>query len=68
MAKPFTIRVNSISAQPLSVEETAEKYGVSAGELKRVRSFLRRDTSFGGKAVVVSRNHATPARKSRGHK
>jgi len=70
MAKPFTIRINSIAPQPLSVRETAHKYGVSTHELERVRLFVKRDAASGrivtGKAIS-SRNHRSP-RKTRGHK
>jgi len=40
MAKPFRIHVNSIAAEPLSVQETVRKYRVSPSELKKVKSFV----------------------------
>ncbi len=70
MPKPFTIRINSISPQPLSVRETAQKYGVSTHELERVRLFVKRHASSGrvitGK-LIPSKSHRS-SRKSRGHK
>lgn len=40
MARPFRIHVNSIAAEPLSVQETVRKYRVSPSELKKVKSFV----------------------------
>jgi len=55
MAKPFRIHMNSIADEPLSVQETARKYGVSSSELKKVTSFIKsRVTSNGRK---TSRGH-----------
>jgi hypothetical protein len=72
MAKPFTIRVNSISAQPLSTEETAEKYGLPSHELRRLKSFvIRRDVSSGRltrATSVTGQNNVISGRKSRGHR
>ena len=70
MAKPFTIHVNSISTEPLSIEETAEKYGLPPHELRRVKSFvIKRDMSSGRfSAKSGARNRVVSGRKSRGHR
>jgi hypothetical protein len=70
MAKPFTIHVNSISAEPLSIEETAEKYGLPPHELRRVKSFvIKREISSGRFSTKSgARNRVGSGRKSRGHR
>ena len=71
MAKPFTIHVNSISTEPLSIEETAEKYGLPPHELRRVKSFfIKREISSGRFTGAKSgaRNRVGSGRKSRGHR
>ena len=72
MAKPFTIHVNSIATQPLSIEETAEKYGLTPHELRRVKAFvIKRETSSGrltGEKSTARQNKAVSGRKSRGHR
>jgi hypothetical protein len=75
MAKPFRIHVNSIAAEPLSVQETARKYRVSPSELKKVKSFVSKwrssaleaaDTTSG--AVRKSKVTLNGRKASRGHK
>jgi hypothetical protein len=70
MAKPFTIHVNSIST-PLSIEETAEKYGLPPHELRRVKSFvIKREISSGRftSSRSAARQNTVSGRKSRGHR
>jgi len=71
MAKPFTIHVKSISAQPLSIEETAEKYGLPPHELRRVKSFVIKREVASGRLTSeksVARQDKVSGRKSRGHR
>ena len=72
MAKPFTIRVNSISPEPLSIDETAEKYGLPSHELRRLKSFvIKREPTSGPLPVgkpVTRRKRVTSRRKSPGHR
>jgi hypothetical protein len=69
MAKPFTIHVNSI-ATPLSIEETAEKYGLTPQELRRVKAFVikRESGRLTSEKSAARQDKAVPGRKSRGHR
>ena len=69
MAKPFTIHVNSI-ATPLSIEETAEKYGLTPQELRRVKAFVikRESGRFTSEKSAARQDKAVSGRKSRGHR
>ncbi len=72
MAKPFTIRVNSISAEPLSIDETAKKYGLPAHELRRLKLLVIKREPRSGRLTdgkpATSRKSVTSRRKSRGHR
>ena len=72
MAKPFTIHVNSISAEPLSIEETAKKYGLTPHELRRVKSFVIKREAASGRLTsdksTARQDKAVSGRKSRGHR
>ena len=68
MAKPFTIHVNSI-ATPLSIEETAEKYGLTPQELRRVKAFvIKREAALTSEKSTARQDKAVSGRKSRGHR
>jgi hypothetical protein len=71
MAKPFTIHVNSI-ATPLSIEETAEKYGLTPQELRRVKAFVIKREAASGRLTseksTARQDKAVSGRKSRGHR
>ncbi len=56
MAKRFTFKSRTLAA-PLSVEETAEKYGVSAKELNEVRHFV---DAYVGKRATKARFGSSP--------
>jgi hypothetical protein len=72
MAKPFTIHVNSISTEPLSIEETAEKYGLTPQELRRVKAFVIKREAASGRGTseksTARQDKAVSGRKSRGHR
>ena len=72
MAKPFTIHVNSISTEPLSIEETAEKYGLTPQELRRVKAFVIKREAASGRVTseksTARQDKAVSGRKSRGHR
>jgi len=75
MAKPFRIHVNSIAAEPLTVQETARKYRVSPRELKKVTSFVSKWRSSALEAAdttsgAVGKSKVTPNRRKsgRGHR
>jgi hypothetical protein len=72
MAKPFTIRVNSIAAEPLSIDETAEKYGLPSHELRRLKSLVIKREPTSGRLTdskpATRRKSVSSRRKSPGHR